>query len=489
MLYKILVLSVGLLGSTAIGSAFAEKNGTNFVPEEKGQAKGHVAARVAALNKNGVGRNISSKPQTGRLQAQQPLQRPSPTIIRPQQNKQPQFVGSPRQPVKGIPPQVAARTDQKRPLPTPTVKAFTPQPNFQTRQQFTPPKIGLADSRQLKGGKTEQNLLRRALPTPPVKALTPQPAVSPDGQNLPTQTIPSRRALPIPPISPLTKGTTVSSWRPVQAAATSDRRSVGKPFQKLNIHREQFKPSGNQLHKLTANLEPTISRANGRKFNTSRFVEDTFEGIKFSLLKTTKGLEGWSQDTQTLELAGRELTRPPTGLKQFQNLEILFLNSNNLKTLSRDMMKELKNLEGLSIANNKLKSVDGEIGELQELRALILSENELIEIPDEVSSLPNLEWLLLDHNKLTHLPDEIGNLDQLKILNLSNNQLVDLPDSFKNLRALKGLSLEKNPNLKNLTGALSKLPNLAYLSVDYNVKLPLSLLQREKAGNLKINRL
>jgi len=499
MLYRILIFSVGLLSSTTISSAFAGKDGEILIPE----GKGRVAARAAAINeKIKSDRNISPQPQTGRFQAQKPLQKPSPTTIRPQQN-QPQFVGGPRQPVKGIPPQVVARTEQKRTFPIPAVKSITPQPIVSPRQQFTPPKTPMvANSQELKGKEEALKLPLRRLPTPPVKTATAQPTITPNKQYLPTQTrqvgtlrqqqgeenAPFPRALPITPKSPLTKGTAAASWRPLQAEAASERRSVGTPFQKLNVHPEQFKPPSNQLHKFTANLEPTISRANGRTFNTSRFVEDTIKGTKYSLLKTPKGLEGWSQDTKNLILAGRELTRPPSGLNQFQNLEILFLNSNNLKTLSRDMMRELKNLEGLSIANNKLRSIDKEIGELKELRALILSENELIELPNEVSSLANLEWLLLDNNKLTHLPAEIGNLDQLEILNLSNNRLVDLPDSFKNLSALRGLRLEKNPNLKNLTGTLSGLSNLTFLSVDYNVKLPLSLLQREKAGKLKIQR-
>lgn len=211
MLYRILVLSVGLLGSTAIGSAFAGKNGTSFVPEEKGQRQGQVSARVAALNKNEAGRKISPKPQTGRLQAQQPLQRPSPTIIRPQQNKQPQFVGGPRQPEKGIPPQVAARTAQ-RPLPTSPVKAFIPQPTLSQRQQFIPPKTSVvANSQQLrdkgkeKEKETNPKLPLRRLPTPLVKNATVQHTIPLNKQYLPTQTrqvggeenAPLRRALPI----------------------------------------------------------------------------------------------------------------------------------------------------------------------------------------------------------------------------------------------------------------------------------------------------
>lgn len=252
---------------------------------------------------------------------------------------------------------------------------------------------------------------------------------------------------------------------------------------------DQNKRQNAGLHKPTVRQEPNFSTTNGLRFNSRSFVEDSLHGRKLSFLKTNRPLEGWSQDTKTLILSGRELERPPTGLKQFKNLEALFLNSNKMTTLSREMMGELKDLEGLFIANNKLSSIATEIGELRELRALVLSQNTLTQVPNEISSLKNLEWLLLDNNKLAHLPREIGNLDQLEVLNLSNNRLVDLPPSFKNLTSLETLSLENNPDLKNISVALSGLKNLKFLSVDSGVTLPYSLQKREKEGLLKVWRL
>ncbi len=69
MLYKALVLSVGLLGSTAISASFAGK--VEQTPE-----KGRVARRIAELNKSKKGPNIRVNPQSGATKVQKPPQIP-----------------------------------------------------------------------------------------------------------------------------------------------------------------------------------------------------------------------------------------------------------------------------------------------------------------------------------------------------------------------------------------------------------------------------
>ncbi len=478
MLYRILFISAGLLASTAISSSFAGK--VDNPPQEKGT----VGARIAKFNqaaapkpqeqplfrKKTVTEQRPPSPSVTSLQAtlkrgdnklfQQntPPQRtipqvvrtttPTPVLVLPQNQQSPSLVAA-KPAAKDFQSQVG-----KRPLPTPSVKVSSPQPAATLRQHNTPARTRpLANYQGQVREEDQTKTLGRTLPTPPT-AKTPSP-----------------------------------SLRPVQTSAASDPKNAGKPFQKLNVAENQVQPSKDQSTRRTVRQEPTVSTVNGLTFNSKSFVEESLKGRNFSFLKTNaRGLEGWSQDEKALILSGRGLERPPTGLGQFKNLEALFLNSNNLTTLSREMMGELQNLQGLFLPNNKLRSLDTKIGEFQKLRALDLTQNELTQLPGELSFLKNLEGLWLGNNKLTYLPAEIGNLNQLEILNISNNQLVRLPDSFKNLKSLERLHIEKNPNLRNLSEALSNLSSLTHLYVDAGVILPPSLLEKEAKGQLKIKR-
>jgi len=102
----------------------------------------------------------------------------------------------------------------------------------------------------------------------------------------------------------------------------------------------------------------------------------------------------------------------------FKNLEVLYLDSNNLVTLS------------------------DEIGNLKRLKKLYLYNNNLTTLPSTIWNLENLEELYLTYNDLTSLPSKIWNLKNLETLWLSNNKLTDLPKEITNLTKLKGLNLE-----------------------------------------------
>lgn len=156
----------------------------------------------------------------------------------------------------------------------------------------------------------------------------------------------------------------------------------------------------------------------------------------------------------------------------------LFICLNNNKLKSVDNIRNLSNLVGLSLYNNKLKILPDL--DLPNLRFLNINNNELIVLPN--LNLPSLKILGLKNNKLRVVSNL--NLLRLKQLFLSNNKIVmvselNLPNlleldlSNNKLKTLSNLRLRSlsELNLNNnelITIFRWKLPNLATLDLRNN---------------------
>ena len=174
-----------------------------------------------------------------------------------------------------------------------------------------------------------------------------------------------------------------------------------------------------------------------------------------------------------LNLSSKNLT-DLTGLQNIPNINqviILGLSYNQLKTLPDTIFNGLKNLQILSIDNNQLQTLPDTIfNGLQNLQKLLLYGNQLQTLPANIfNGLKNLQILSISNNQLQTLPDGIFNgLNNLKYLGLSYNQLQSLPVTiFNGLNSLKDLHLARNPFrgdfLANLPDVLKSMPRLKYL--------------------------
>lgn len=108
-----------------------------------------------------------------------------------------------------------------------------------------------------------------------------------------------------------------------------------------------------------------------------------------------------------------------------------------------------ENLVELEISFTKIKVIQDGIRNLQNLEALSLRSNQLISINKEISKLTKLKYLGLHNNMLQEIPVEFNCLN-LTRLNLSNNYIKE----FKNFKdiPLKELLLSNNQ--------LSEFPNI-----------------------------
>jgi Leucine-rich repeat (LRR) protein len=153
---------------------------------------------------------------------------------------------------------------------------------------------------------------------------------------------------------------------------------------------------------------------------------------------------------ESLDLSYNKLTTLPEWLGQLTNLKWLNLSQNQLTRLPASF-KNLYNLQKIYLgvgargAGNPLENFPAEIRNFKQLELLWMIDCNLQTIPSWISELNNLDDLRLAANHLEELPMSIGNLLKLTTLKLEFNDIVDLPSSLSQPRNLRELGLDHNP--------------------------------------------
>lgn len=93
----------------------------------------------------------------------------------------------------------------------------------------------------------------------------------------------------------------------------------------------------------------------------------------------------------------------------------------------------------------KMESFPAEVCELTHLNRLRVPNHSFTQLPETIGNLRDLEVLDLAGNRIHTVPPAIGELEKLRKLNLSGNSIESLPDSISRLKNLKVLELKDNP--------------------------------------------
>uniref|UniRef100_A0A8D0DVT9 Podocan n=1 Tax=Salvator merianae TaxID=96440 RepID=A0A8D0DVT9_SALMN len=169
-----------------------------------------------------------------------------------------------------------------------------------------------------------------------------------------------------------------------------------------------------------------------------------------------------------LDLSSNNLSQIPSGLPR--NIVLLHLEKNAIKSIGKDVLTQIKNLEYLLLHNNKLKArgIHPQAFQgLKKLHTVHLYNNQLEKIP---SGLPRrVKTLMILHNQIS----EIGRNDFattyfMEELNLSYNKITSSKihrEAFRKLRQLKSLDLSGN-NLQTMPYGFPK--NLQSLKLKVN---------------------
>ncbi|XP_034942707.1 chondroadherin-like protein [Chelonus insularis] len=162
----------------------------------------------------------------------------------------------------------------------------------------------------------------------------------------------------------------------------------------------------------------------------------------------------YNPSLQHLLLAGNSISEMVPGSLPPQ-LNKLHVGRNHLHTLNRTLC-DLNQLEWLFINSNELTSLDGELPTSgHNLRMLHAMDNKLTHLPPEFRQLHRLEMLFLQHNKIRSLDGTLQKAGNLQYLELSYNELQILTEEdFIEAGLLEDLELGHN-SLKSLGGGTS----------------------------------
>ena len=171
---------------------------------------------------------------------------------------------------------------------------------------------------------------------------------------------------------------------------------------------------------------------------------------------------------------GKQGIRSTDELPECEHAEdavVLKLNGNQLSTIKRDSLSNMKSLKFLDISDNELTHI-GEIGKLQSLVLLDLSKNRISQL-DKLEKLRNLKRLLLARNQIQTVVLN-SPLSSLVLLDLRRNPLtaLDFGDMFPSVSELyidkcifsSLAGIEKFSSLLHLTASENKISDDGVIS-------------------------
>lgn len=174
-----------------------------------------------------------------------------------------------------------------------------------------------------------------------------------------------------------------------------------------------------------------------------------------------------------IHAAHNELQTLPKDLKQMPSLESLYFYGNNIKLLDGALQKS-RRLIRIGLSFNKIESLaEDEFTEAEKLADLDLAYNQLKSLNGSLKSLKSLRYLNLTHNYMTEFSlQEIKGLKRLSVIDLSHNRISLITGNMENLvdvetRVLE-LRLDHN-HILSLGGALMGLHGLLRLNLSNNL--------------------
>ncbi|MEC5174335.1 leucine-rich repeat domain-containing protein [Chryseobacterium nepalense] len=131
-------------------------------------------------------------------------------------------------------------------------------------------------------------------------------------------------------------------------------------------------------------------------------------------------------------------------------------------------IKNLKNLETLSLGRNLMSELPEEIGYLNMVNDIWLSDNVLTTLPNGFSKLQNLKTLNLSNNAFKVFPKELYKISNLKRLDIYKNQISQIPAGIGSMTGLTGLFIDKNKLTNECLTEFYNLENLEVLDIREN---------------------
>ncbi|KAL4317631.1 hypothetical protein AHAS_Ahas15G0404400 [Arachis hypogaea] len=171
----------------------------------------------------------------------------------------------------------------------------------------------------------------------------------------------------------------------------------------------------------------------------------------------------------------------PINLMNLTNVQVLNLESNNLKDPVLDAFRNLTSIRFFHISQNSLTSLPQWFDKLNKLVGLYLAGNQFSENLDEI--IPELKYLALDNNHINgSLPNSLCKLKAVVTIDISNNKLSgllglnlsynnlsgEIPAMIGDMRSLESLDFSHNHFFGAIPSSMSSLTFLSHLNLSNN---------------------
>ena len=180
---------------------------------------------------------------------------------------------------------------------------------------------------------------------------------------------------------------------------------------------------------------------------------------------------------EELDLYGNRGIKSINGFENLKKLKKLLLNR-TVGITDISPLKECKDLEELSIQNNKVSSIEA-LKDHEKLTLLDISGNKQITDLSPLEKSTKMTRLLANGNKIESL-DSLKKLTELKEIHISENNIKDL-SPLEELVNLEDLDISNNPDIKSLD-VLKNLTNITELKINNAKKVtdfsPISKLKK-----------
>ncbi|KAL3833703.1 hypothetical protein ACJIZ3_008439 [Penstemon smallii] len=271
--------------------------------------------------------------------------------------------------------------------------------------------------------------IRKSIPTSPVPK-TPRTPTSSDSSKQDSSKRTSMRS----------SQSSVSSVKKVSSlsldssgSSSSVRKSVAKASPLPT--RSPLVSSGSKSGSLSTSVDRSSSLSGRKKVGTPESRD--------SRLIMLPQVEVKASDDVRLDLRGHRIRSLNGGLNLSPNLEFVYLRDNLLSAL--DGIEVLKRVKVLDLSFNDFKGPGFEpLENCKSLQQLYLAGNQITSLKS-LPELPNLEFLSVAQNKLKSL--SMASQPRLQVLAASKNKISTLK-GFPYLPALEHLRVEENPILK-----------------------------------------
>lgn len=156
-------------------------------------------------------------------------------------------------------------------------------------------------------------------------------------------------------------------------------------------------------------------------------------------------------------------------LRDNEFIELLFVNDNYLETLDNELPINSIYLRSLLAQHNRLQNLTQDISKFQNLDAVFIYSNELKSLNGVFRNATKLQTLVAYDNQIEHLAsDEFLRATDLQELQLSNNNIKATNKSLLTLQKLRVCNLSKNLIAEFSLNEIRGLKELQIIDLSYN---------------------